>query len=398
MVVLYQLPRHWIRYDPVAVAHELVEAKAAVIALTTTPFQREWVQKLQQIQLKTEVAGTSRIEGAEFTDDELQAAIDPSRSYQELLTRSQRQARSAVQTYRWIAELPPDRPINAELVREVHRRIVTGCDDDHCPPGVLRGQDQNVTFGAPRHRGCEGGSACERAFSEFMHAVQTQFKPHDPLIQALALHYHMGAMHPFLDGNGRTARAVEALMLRRAGLRDTAFIAMSNYYYEEKPGYLNALAETRARDHDLTPFLKFGLKGVALQCQRLFGEIRKNMAKALFRNTMYDLFNRLVSPKKRALKERQIQILNRMLEVERIDLRALIDNIQQIYRNLKAPRKALIADLNRLIHLGALQVQEVDQDQWIVEIRLEWPEQITESEFFARARQAPKGVSFKFLR
>ena len=38
-------------------------------------------------------------------------------------------------------------------------------------------------------------------------------------------------MHPFVDGNGRTARALEALMLQRAGLRDSSFIAMSNYYY-----------------------------------------------------------------------------------------------------------------------------------------------------------------------
>ena len=61
-------------------------------------------------------------------------------------------------------------------------------------------------------------------------------------------------MHPFLDGNGRTARALEALLLGRAGLRDSAFIAMSNYYYDEKAKYLAALAETRERDHDLTGF------------------------------------------------------------------------------------------------------------------------------------------------
>ena len=53
-------------------------------------------------------------------------------------------------------------------------------------------------------------------------------------------------MHPFLDGNGRTARALEALMLQRTGLRDTLFIAMSNYYYEHKINYLNALNDTRA--------------------------------------------------------------------------------------------------------------------------------------------------------
>ena len=66
------------------------------------------------------------------------------------------------------------------------------------------------------------------------------------LRRALALHYHFAAMHPFLDGNGRSARALEALMLQRTGLRDTLFIAISNYYYEEKAEYLSALAEVRA--------------------------------------------------------------------------------------------------------------------------------------------------------
>ncbi|MDQ3255222.1 MAG: hypothetical protein M3R15_15200, partial [Acidobacteriota bacterium] len=59
------------------------------------------------------------------------------------------------------------------------------------------------------------------------------------------------------------------------GLRDTLFIAMSNYYYDEKDAYLTALSDTRASNHELMPFLKFGLCGIALQCQRLFAEIKK---------------------------------------------------------------------------------------------------------------------------
>lgn len=59
-------------------------------------------------------------------------------------------------------------------------------------------------------------------------ALNDEFRRHDPFIQALALHYHMGGMHPFQDGNGRTARAVEALLLQRPRLKDDPFISMSN--------------------------------------------------------------------------------------------------------------------------------------------------------------------------
>jgi hypothetical protein len=48
-------------------------------------------------------------------------------------------------------------------------------------------------------------------------------------------------------------------MLQRAGLRDSAFIAQSNYYYLEKECYLAVLAEVRIQNHDLTAFIKFGL-------------------------------------------------------------------------------------------------------------------------------------------
>ena len=155
MIVRYELPSDWIRYDRQAIAEAWMSAKAAMLALTEMPYQRSWVDELQKMQLKREVAGTSRIEGAEFTEKELDAAMRE--TPEQLHTRSQKQAAAAVGTYRWIAQLPSDRPVDEALILEVHRRLVTGCDDDHCPPGRLRERDQNVTFGAPRHRGVEGG-------------------------------------------------------------------------------------------------------------------------------------------------------------------------------------------------------------------------------------------------
>lgn len=335
MAVPYELPQNWIQYDIAAVVSELVEARASIKALTATPYQRDWVEKLQEIQLKMEVSGTSRIEGADFTEPELEAALDLNRPLEDLLTRSQRQARAAAATYQWIRKLPNDRPMDGELIREVHRRIVTGCDEDRCQPGQLRRKDENVTFGTPRHRGCEGGDLCQAAFDRLVDAIQHEFRGHDLLIQALALPYHFAAMHPFLDGNGRTARALEALMLQRAGLRDIAFIAMSNYYYDEKPRYLEMLALVRGNQYNLTRFLVFGLRGIVIQCNRLLAEVRKNMEKVLFRSTMNNLFGRLVSKRKRVIGERQVAILNVLLEVDQIGSMELIGRTITTYSDLK---------------------------------------------------------------
>jgi Fic family protein len=304
-----------------------------------------------------------------------------------------------MQTYRWIGELPTDLPITADLVRDVHRRLVTGCDEDHCPPGVLRGRDYNVTFGIPQHRGAEGGQPCEEAFIGVLQSAQTEFRDHDPLVQALALHYHLAAMHPFLDGNGRTARAMEALLLRRAGLTDRAFISMSNYYYDEKPAYLRVLSEVRQGGHDLTPFLVFALHGVRNQCERLTAEIRKHMQRALFRDTMYSLFHRLESKRKRVIKERQIEILKILLDQDEGRVFGLFKMTQPAYKEIKNGIGAFVRDLNQLENLQAVKISHDSPDftENKVSINLDWPQEIDEGEFLRRMKAMPKGKTFKFL-
>lgn len=399
MAVLYEEPRNWIGYDIVAIAPSLIAAKAAVQSLTTVPFQRDWVERLQQIQLKMEVAGTSRIEGADFTEQELEIALRPEQTAEQLLTRSQKQAYAATNTYRWISALPPDYPVTLNLICDIHRRIVTGCDDDVCPPGQIRTSGHNVTFGSPRHRGASGGAACHGAIEHLVHAVQTQFAHHDPLVQAIALHYHMAAMHPFLDGNGRTARALESFMFQKAGLRDTAFIAMSNYYYDEKNTYLATLAEVRSRNHDLTPFLIFALKGLELQCQRLFREIRKQMQKTLYRDTMFSLFNRLRNSRTRVIQKRQLDILQILLETERMNLEDLWKRMRAAYENLDVPVTAFNRDINSLLQLEAISAKRLEGPPpgWMVFIELDWPSRITESSFFSKLKALPKSKTYSFL-
>ena len=397
-MINYDPPNNWIQYNRlnVELAEAHTEAKAAVLSLKMVPCQRRWVEELQAIELKREVAGTSRIEGAEFTEQELDLALRETPD--QLFTRSQKQAHAVVTTYRWIAELPQDRPINRELILAIHRLIVTGADDDHCPPGKLRKENQNVQFGLPRHRGVEGGKECDRAFQQFSEAIQKEYRDYDPILQALAAHYHLAAMHPFFDGNGRTARALEALMLKRAGLHDTCFIAMSNYYYDEKNAYLSVLAEVRQSGHDLTPFLIFGLKGIAIQSKRLLTQIQKHISRELYRNMMYELFGRLKSQRKRFIAERQIEILKILLDVDSMEMGRLIKTTNSTYSKLKNPWGGLVRDLLNLEGLNAIAINQIGENQWKVSIRPEWPTEITETAFFEKIKQYPKAKTLSFLR
>ena len=399
--IQYSLPVDWMIYDRNQIFDELTEAKAAIMALKTIPYQRRWVEELQKVQLKMEVAGTSRIEGADFAANELEIALR-AQTPEQLMTRSQRQANCAIAAYNWIATLPDDRPINLALICEMHQRIVTGCDDDHCAPGITRPKDQNVTYGAPIHRGAIGGPNCEEALQRLTAVAQSSFHAHDVIVQALALHYHFASIHPFQDGNGRTARALEALMLQRAGLKDALFIAMSNYYYDEKRSYLESLNAVGDAQHDLTPFLKFGLRGIALQANRLAQLIKTEVSKQIFRNLMHDLFTRLGSSRKRVIVKRQLTLLEKLLNTEGpIEFFALADAVNDDYKSRKVPLNAIVRDLNRLQALGAIRIERDDSDGknpvWYISVRLDWPTRITEGEFFRTLAQLPKSKTYGFL-
>ncbi len=239
----YTVPRRWVHYDLPAVFHLLIEARTAGGVLKRMPYLPQWIEQAHKEQLRLEAAGTSRIEGAQFTQREQEEALASAATPATKLTHSQRQLRAADSTYRWLRSRSAEQPVRVEFIRGIHRRIVTGCDDDHCEPGKTRPNGWNVTFGTPRCRGAEGGHECRAAFDGLAAAIAGEFRRHDRVIQAIATHYHIGTMHPFGDGNDRTARALEAFMLRRAGVNDVIMVSLSNYYYEHKDEYLTALYE-----------------------------------------------------------------------------------------------------------------------------------------------------------
>ena len=384
----YAPPRRWIHYDKVAILEQLVEAKTASGVLRQLPYLPQWIETVHQEQLRLEAAGTSRIEGAEFTPQEENEALAPDSKDSTELTYSQRQLRAAEAAYKWVDSQPQDRPVNREFVLEVHRRIVTGCEDDHCEPGALRGFEHNVTFGSPRCRGAGGGDGCRDAFDALCNAIGGEFREHDGIIQAMASHYHIGAMHPFGDGNGRTARALEAFMLRKAGVNDRVMVSLSNYYYNHKEEYLGALFESRQVGHDLTPFLRFALPAVAERCNVVAGQILLNHKRVLFREFARSLFGQLRSPRRRVLAERQLQMLETLLDSPSIEPGDFFRRTLALYQNLKHPDRAQVRDLIGLFDLRAV----VFHDNHI-SINMEWPQQFSRSELLDRYEHMPSAIS-----
>ncbi len=384
----YILPKQWIRYDVEAVAGPLVEAKTAAQVLSRLPYLPQWIAEAHREQLRLEAVGTTRIEGAQFTPREQEEALTAPDDAWAGLTHSQRQLRAASDTYTWMREQPADRPVTADLILGIHRRVVTGCDDDHCEPGALRRLDNNVTFGDPRCRGAEGGDPVAAAFEQLCGAIASEFQRHDRIVQAVALHYHLGAMHPFGDGNGRTARALEAFMLREAGVNDMVMVSLSNYYYEHQSEYLAALYESRAHGHDLTPVLTFALQAISDRCNALANDITDQSKRVLFREFARSLYSRLRSPRKRVLAERQLHILNVLLDSGGMEFIELFRQIEHNYLHLQYGFRARIRDIFDLVRMDAVRLNEGQ-----LKVNLDWPQQTSETELVERFENLPRATS-----
>ena len=195
-------------------------------------------------------------------------------------------------------------------------------------------------------------------------------------------------MHPFGDGNGRTARAVEAFMLRQGGVNDRVMVSLSNYYYEHKEEYLAALFESRQSGHDLTPFLRFALKAVAERCNAVASQILVNHKKVLFREFARALFGQLRSWRRRVPAERQLRMLEILLDGGSINLGYFSGQFEEPYRDLRHPVRAMARDLIELIDLNAV---AFDGDR--LEVNLDWPQQFSQSELLERYENIPSAAS-----
>lgn len=85
-----------------------------------------------------------------------------------------------------------------------------------------------------------------------------------PVIVAGVVHQEIAAIHPFADGNGRTARALATLILYQRGFDFRRLFALEDYYNKDRPAYYRAInigENYEKRKTDITPWLGYFVKG-----------------------------------------------------------------------------------------------------------------------------------------
>lgn len=137
---------------------------------------------------------------------------------------------------------------------------------------------KNQTTGAVVYEPPQDAVVIERlmtALVDFIHADDEL----DPLLRMAIAHHQFESIHPFYDGNGRTGRILNLLMLQREGLLNLPVLYLSRYITSTKSQYYQLLQSTR-ETHDWVDWCVYMVKGVAQTAKseiRVIRELRDLM-------------------------------------------------------------------------------------------------------------------------
>ena len=103
--------------------------------------------------------------------------------------------------------------------------------------------------------------------------IKTWIQDDPPPVAAAKAHFALISIHPFEDGNGRTARLLADLILEKSNWSIDGMLSINRYILEKRSQYYDVLRETQGEefvdDVDITPFLRFILEAIAVTVAQL---------------------------------------------------------------------------------------------------------------------------------
>jgi Fic family protein len=267
-----------VTFGELAVAEPLdaVERRRWLFAnLPLDPVHRDWLRRRAWVRT---VHGSTRIEGNTLSDLEVDRLLDgvgvkalPRKDSLEVLG-----TRSALELVDELAA-GSDVELDQSVVREIHRRVLDGQSDLLTPGEYRRGEnrvagpDGDLIFATP-----PSGDVPElmRDFVGWLHG-RPDLSP--PIVAALA-HLEFVAVHPFNDGNGRTARAISRFVLVRGGYALDGLVSLDAHLDMHRSDYFGAIRASIGRayrpGYDATPFVVFFLEAYTRAADHVLARLR----------------------------------------------------------------------------------------------------------------------------
>ena len=253
-----------------AIAGDLTRIERARGFLEAARLSEDWIAGMQQRALVLEAHHTTHIEGTELTLDQSERLL----AGEKPAGVKADDAREVV-NYRKAFDLVADylgggEPITEGLIREIHKRLVRGVRGNPASPGEYRRVQNYVANSITREIVYTPPPPQDvpPLMAAFVSWLNLELDVH-PILVAGVAQFQLVHIHPFVDGNGRTARLLSMLCMYRKGYDFKRLFTLSEFYDRDRSGYYRAIQSVREPDLDLTPWLEYFTSGLSWQLKEV---------------------------------------------------------------------------------------------------------------------------------
>jgi Fic family protein len=240
---------------------------------------RRWTGSLARMSFARDIQGSNSIEGYNVTIDDALAAAE-----NEEPLDAQGETWAALTGYRhaltYILQLSDDPyfSYSRELIRSLHFMMVQYDLTRH--PGKWRPGPIYIRSEASGELVYEGPESAlvNGLMQELVEFLNARTSDMHPLVLAAMAHLNLVMIHPFSDGNGRMARAIQTLVLARSGVLSRDFCSIEEYLGRNRQAYYDVLAQVGAGgwrpERDARPWVRFCLTAHFRQASTLMRRAR----------------------------------------------------------------------------------------------------------------------------
>lgn len=285
---------------------QLGEIASKIEHIAGTPLRPDIAENLNNIYLAKGVLATTAIEGNTLSEEQVQLQLSGKLD----LPQSQRYLQTEIQNILdvcndEVTKLTTGTPptgITSDLICEFNKRILNGLDhDESVIPGQIRSHSViigSVYRGAPA-RECRHllESLCDWLNGPDFDPPSEEFRTTFALIKSIVAHIYLAWIHPFGDGNGRTARLIEFQILLANGIPLPATHLLSDHYNRTRTQYYRELDRASRNGGDIIPFIVYALQGFLDGIREQITTIRSQQMEVAWENYIHGLFRKLKNSK-----------------------------------------------------------------------------------------------------
>lgn len=331
----------------------LGEAASKCEHLSRVPLRPATSELLHRLYLAKGVAATTAIEGNTLSEEDVLKAVDgkldvpPSKAYLKQEVENIIEACNAIGSQLAADRLPPLTP---KLVCDYNRQVLNRLPlKEDVVPGKLRPYSVvvgNVYRGAP-------AEDCDHLLEQLCAWLNgPDFKPREgmevvyAILKAVVAHLYLAWIHPYGDGNGRTARLLEFHILLSAGVPSPAAHLFSNHYSLTRAEYYRQLDYASKSGGDLISFLNYAVRGLIDGLREQLDFVWAQQWDVVWRNYVHELFKNRNSATDTRRRHLALDLGARGGWVKSADIQELTPQLAKAYAN-KIP-KTVQRDLNAL--------------------------------------------------